>query len=172
MRKDVNRLRPSRWKKGQVGSTEDYRLARCVYRASLVRARFEHIRNLLTERRDPDIFRLVEKLESKQTLPSMVGTDGTLATSHADISDLIAQQLSPGEPTAWSTTEVDMEPAQDVAERLGVSERWVHDHATRRSPRIPVVKLGPLLRFRAEDIEDFLHCQLVATSSKEALDGV
>jgi excisionase family DNA binding protein len=62
--------------------------------------------------------------------------------------------------------------AQDVAERLGVSERWVRDHATRRSPRIPVVRLGPLLRFRAEDIEDFLHCQLVATSSKKALDGV
>ena len=62
--------------------------------------------------------------------------------------------------------------AQDVAERLGVSERWVRDHATRRSPRIPVVKLGPLLRFRAEDIEDFLHCQLVATSSKKAQDGV
>ena len=62
--------------------------------------------------------------------------------------------------------------AQDVAERLGVSERWVRDHATRRSPRIPVVKLGPLLRFRVEDIEDFLHCQLVATSSKNALNGV
>jgi hypothetical protein len=24
--------------------------------------------------------------------------------------------------------------AQDVAERLGVSERWVRDHATRRHP--------------------------------------
>jgi excisionase family DNA binding protein len=62
--------------------------------------------------------------------------------------------------------------AQDVAERLGVSERWVRDHATRRTPRIPVVKLGPLLRFRAEDIEKFLHCQLVSTSSKTAQDGV
>src|SRR5205807_10456830 len=79
MRKDVNRLRPSRWKKGQMGSLEDYRLARCVYHASLIQARFEHIRNLLSEQRDPDIFRLVEKLESKRTLPSMVGTDGTLA---------------------------------------------------------------------------------------------
>jgi DNA-binding FadR family transcriptional regulator len=38
--------------------------------------------------------------------------------------------------------------AQEVAERLGVSERWVRDHATRRNPRIPAVKLGPLLRFR------------------------
>src|SRR5437868_3451419 len=114
MRKDVNRLRPSRWKKGQVGSTEDYRLARCVYRASLVRARFEHIRNLLTERRDLDIFRLVEKLESKRTLPSMVGTEGTLATSHADISDLIAKQLLPGEPTAWKAMRVEMEPALEM----------------------------------------------------------
>src|SRR5205807_8930909 len=114
MRKDVYRQLPSRWKKGQVGSTEDYRLARCVYRASLVRARFEHIRNLLTEQRDPDIFRLVEKLESKRTLPSMVGADGTLATSHADISDMIARQLSPGEPPAWVATEVDMEPTQEM----------------------------------------------------------
>src|ERR1700730_12133034 len=62
--------------------------------------------------------------------------------------------------------------AQDVAERLGISERWVRDHASRRSPRIPVVKLGPLLRFRAEDIEEFLHSQLLATSSKKAQDSV
>ena len=68
----------------------------------------------MTEQQDPDIFRLVEKLGSKRTLPSMVGTDGTLATSHADISDLIAQQLSPGEPTTWIATEVDMEPAQEM----------------------------------------------------------
>ena len=32
--------------------------------------------------------------------------------------------------------------AVQVAKRLGVSERWVRDHATRRSPRLPVVKLG------------------------------
>lgn len=38
--------------------------------------------------------------------------------------------------------------AEQVAERLGVSERWVRDHATRRNPRIRAVKLGPLLRFR------------------------
>jgi hypothetical protein len=34
--------------------------------------------------------------------------------------------------------------AVQVAKRLGVSERWVRDHATRRSPRLPVVKLGSL----------------------------
>ncbi len=46
--------------------------------------------------------------------------------------------------------------AVQVAKRLGVSERWVRDHATRRSPKLPVVKLGSLLRFRLEDVEQFI----------------
>jgi excisionase family DNA binding protein len=62
--------------------------------------------------------------------------------------------------------------AQAVAERLGVSERWVRDHATRRHPRIPVVKLGPLLRFRKEDIENFLLSHLSSTASKIMRDSV
>jgi excisionase family DNA binding protein len=49
---------------------------------------------------------------------------------------------------------------QEVAERLGVSERWVRDHATRRNPRIRVVKLGPLLRFREADIAAFISAQM------------
>jgi excisionase family DNA binding protein len=50
--------------------------------------------------------------------------------------------------------------AQEVAERLGVSERWVRDHATRRNPRIPAVKLGPLLRFRWGDVAQFVATQM------------
>ena len=46
-----------------------------------------------------------------------------------------------------------------VAKQLGVSERWVRDHATRRSPRLPVVKLGSLLRFRPEDVDRFIDKQ-------------
>jgi len=49
--------------------------------------------------------------------------------------------------------------AREVAERLGVSERWVRDHATRRNPRISAVKLGPLLRFRWRDVEEFVAAQ-------------
>jgi hypothetical protein len=51
----------------------------------------------------------------------------------------------------------------DVAIRLGVSKAWVRDHATRRSPRIPVVRLGgkrALLRFRREDVEGFITAHL------------
>lgn len=53
--------------------------------------------------------------------------------------------------------------AQEVAERLGVSERWVRDHATRRNPRIRAVKLGPLLRFRWADVEEFVGRQMTHT---------
>lgn len=46
--------------------------------------------------------------------------------------------------------------AREVAAKLGVSERFIRDHTTRRSPRIPGVKLGKLLRYRAADVEVFM----------------
>ncbi|HZQ25298.1 MAG TPA: helix-turn-helix domain-containing protein [Terriglobales bacterium] len=49
--------------------------------------------------------------------------------------------------------------AQEVAERLGVSDRWVRDHATRRFPKLPVIKLGSLLRFDPEDVSAFIEAQ-------------
>jgi excisionase family DNA binding protein len=45
----------------------------------------------------------------------------------------------------------------DVAKWLGVSSGWVRDHATRKEPRLKAVKVGKLLRFRREDVEDFLQ---------------
>jgi len=66
----------------------------------------------------------------------------------------------------------DLLKPHQVADRLGVSERWVRDHATRRSPRIPALKLGTLLRFRATDIEKFLNENSVSTTSKEQSGGV
>ena len=46
--------------------------------------------------------------------------------------------------------------AREVAAKLGVSERFIRDHTTRRSPRIPGVKLGKLLRYRPADVEVFM----------------
>ncbi len=45
----------------------------------------------------------------------------------------------------------------DVAKWLGVSAGWVRDHATRKDPRLKAIKIGKLLRFRPEDVEDFLR---------------
>ena len=50
----------------------------------------------------------------------------------------------------------------DVSKWLGVSAGWVRDHATRRQPRLPSVRLGKLLRFRATEIEQFLLEQGIA----------
>ena len=46
--------------------------------------------------------------------------------------------------------------AREVAEKLGVSERFIRDHTTRRSPRIPAVKLGKLIRYRRADVDIFM----------------
>jgi excisionase family DNA binding protein len=62
---------------------------------------------------------------------------------------------APGSPEPFGFDER-LYSAQEVASRLGVSERWVRDHATRRSPRIRAVKLGPLVRFRWPDVQAFL----------------
>jgi hypothetical protein len=54
----------------------------------------------------------------------------------------------------------------DVADLLSVSKAWVRDHATRRNPRIPVVRLGgrrAVLRFRLQDVERFIVDHLVST---------
>jgi predicted DNA-binding transcriptional regulator AlpA len=50
-----------------------------------------------------------------------------------------------------------------VAQLLGVSKAWVRDHATRRNPRLPVVRLGgkrAILRFRSQDVENFINAHL------------
>jgi excisionase family DNA binding protein len=46
---------------------------------------------------------------------------------------------------------------QEVAEWLSVSPGWVRDHATRKQPRLPSLKLGKLLRFRTEDVKEFIQ---------------
>ena len=47
-------------------------------------------------------------------------------------------------------------PAQ-VAERLQVSVAWVRDHSTRKHPRLPVVRVGGLLRYDAADIDRWIE---------------
>lgn len=51
---------------------------------------------------------------------------------------------------------------EQVAERLNVSPDWVRDHSSRKTPRLPVIRLGGgpgragMLRYRASDIERFI----------------
>ncbi len=48
----------------------------------------------------------------------------------------------------------------EVARLLKVPKSWVYDHMRPSSrPLLPHVKLGKYLRFRRQDIENFLACQ-------------
>lgn len=46
---------------------------------------------------------------------------------------------------------------REVAEILSVSVPWVLDHASRRRPILPSVKLGKAVRFRREQVEQFIE---------------
>ena len=46
---------------------------------------------------------------------------------------------------------------QDVARRLQVSVAWVRDHSTRKHPRLPVVRVGGLLRYHPGDLERWIE---------------
>src|SRR6266566_2265212 len=83
-----------------------------------------------------------------------------------------ADSEAPEAKSRSTLAEIRLLTPQEVANRLGVSERWVRDHATRRSPRIRAVKLGPMLRFRWSDVEDFLSNQLLEDPSKKPVRSV
>jgi excisionase family DNA binding protein len=46
--------------------------------------------------------------------------------------------------------------ADEVAGILGVSSKWVRNHATSRNPRLPYIAVGRLLRFRLRDVQQFV----------------
>ena len=62
----------------------------------------------------------------------------------------------PATPSEPLSPDARLYSSEEVAQRLGVSERWLRDHATRRQPRIRAVKLGPLVRFRWCDVQAFV----------------
>lgn len=56
---------------------------------------------------------------------------------------------------------------EDVACRLNVSKDWVWDNSSRKTPRLPVIRMGDgTLRYRASAIEDFICERERATASR------
>jgi predicted DNA-binding transcriptional regulator AlpA len=73
---------------------------------------------------------------------------------------MILERPQPGEK---QSSQMPLLSLDRVAELLGVSKAWVRDHATRRNPRLPVVRLGgkrAILRFRPQDIDNFINAHL------------
>lgn len=47
----------------------------------------------------------------------------------------------------------------EVARILNVSAAWVRDHSSRKTPRLPAMKMGALLRFHPAHINEFIQHQ-------------
>jgi predicted DNA-binding transcriptional regulator AlpA len=62
---------------------------------------------------------------------------------------------------------------EEVAEWLGMSPAWVRDHATRRDPRIPVIRLGgkrARMRFQVDAVRQYIAQHLVEVdASRESV---
>ena len=71
---------------------------------------------------------------------------------HADVQRRKPPQRATFEEAADRLLTVD-----DVARRLNVSRDWVWDHSSRKSPQLPVIRMGDgALRYRASRIEAFI----------------
>jgi predicted DNA-binding transcriptional regulator AlpA len=70
----------------------------------------------------------------------------------------ISTRKPPHRASAYSPLASDpLLTVDDVARRLNVSKDWVWDHSSRKTPRLPVIRMGDgTLRYRASAIEDFI----------------
>jgi excisionase family DNA binding protein len=107
----------------------------------------------------------VGNMQSRKANPAAEPIEFPARSTHSDLG------LNAQSPPNLGSDERLLTP-QEVADRLGVSQRWVRDHATRRWPRITAVKLGSLLRFRWRDVQDFLAHNTLQGSSKKQVGGV
>ena len=79
-------------------------------------------------------------------------TDILQADGHADSHRRKPPQRVTAEEAADPLLTVD-----DVARRLNVSRDWVWDHSSRKSPQLPVIRMGDgALRYRSSRIEAFI----------------
>ena len=113
------------------------------------------------------------RAESVPTTPfnQSHGLSTTLPQSAAQSANSRRHQLNEFVPQTKPSQDRLMN-AREVASRLGVSERWVRDHTTRRSPKIRALKLGPLVRYRWADVEIFMESLETLRPSRQARLGV
>jgi len=84
-----------------------YRLIPRVYRAMLLKAGRDHIVDTISKSGDPGIFKHARELNAQRTLLTMMH-NGCPVSSHKDLSELIAQQLCPGNAEFGEPEVIDM----------------------------------------------------------------
>lgn len=106
--------------------------------------------------------------------PGLPSQDSRSTESHTANAPALLDVAAGDTQKAWSQSQRERKPprrataqadsafdrlltADDVAERLNVSKDWVWDHSSRKTPRLPVIRMGDgALRYRASAIEAFI----------------
>ena len=123
-----------------------------------------------------------EKMLLEEAAPRQSGARNVIRPKHREPNRefrVISSQLQESNEPPDSETSLRSPPqtdrllnAREVAAKLGVSERWVRDHTTRRFPKIRGVKLGTLIRYRRIDVEFFMKELETLSSSRRPPFGV
>jgi len=87
---------------------QDWKLVRKVVRNRLINTRYEHMKKVLSQKRDKDVSQMVKCLEGRRAIPTMIIDDGTRVFQHEQIGQLIADQLQLGEKTSFEKETVDV----------------------------------------------------------------
>ena len=116
--KDLKSMRRSK--------NEGWSTCRKIFRNTLIKRRFESMRDRLERMKDPEMFEMIKQLEGKRSLPPMTNDCGNIIYDHEEIGDLIAAQLNPIETREWTEQEKPIE--------VEISENDV-ETALKESPR-------------------------------------
>ena len=75
------------------------------------------MREELGKMKDVEIFKAIRQLEGRRAIPPIRKDDGTKEFDHEKISDMIAEQLNPGEPIIDNDeTEIDIDVTEEEIE--------------------------------------------------------
>jgi len=102
MAKDVRCLR-------RRGEKEMWKVARAVFRNSVIQARYNSMKEKLSKAKDPDIYKMIITLEARRTVPPLIFGDRAKLSSHEDMADCFGSQLNPVPEETWTRHEVDLE---------------------------------------------------------------
>ena len=106
----------------------------------LLQARYDNMKEKLNRCKDPHIFQAIKGLEGRRAIPPMKKEDGEIATTHKEISDMIAQQLEPVPDTPMIRTTIDIEITEEELEEA------IHNSPTNTAGGVDKMSY-PLMRF-------------------------
>jgi len=86
---DVKSIRRRRRKDNDEG----WKLARSIYRNTILNQRYTYLKDKLVSANDKEIFKIVRNLEERRTIPCCVDEAGNRLNTHESMSDEFAKQL-------------------------------------------------------------------------------